>query len=110
MSKKTLSLVVFEVKSACNNMATKLEMRLSGHQHMLERRRFVLELMNTSYKVTRRTKAISKGAAMHMSRLSRFVAYNSVLSKIVAYVYNLGVVSHGGKMKQACCDKHHHDV
>jgi hypothetical protein len=64
MSKKTLSLVVFDVKSACNNMATKLEMRLSGHQHMLERRRFVLKLMNTSYEVTRRTKAMSQDAAM----------------------------------------------
>jgi hypothetical protein len=64
-SKKTLSLVVFDVKSACNNMATKLEMRLLGHQQgMLERRRFVLKLMDTSYEVIRRAKAMSQGAAM----------------------------------------------
>jgi hypothetical protein len=67
--------------------------------------------VNTSYDLMRRGKAMSQGAAKSYVLLGQICSLLRCFFRIrVVYVYNLGVASHGGKMKQACSNNPHHDA
>jgi hypothetical protein len=66
--------------------------------------------VNTSCEVMRRSKAMSQGAAKTHVALRQIRSLLLCFSIRVAYVYNPGVGSHGGEMKQAWFNDHHHDT